>query len=554
MRKAMLSVMLSFMLCLFFGGVFAYSPHYLPGGDNYLSEDNFHLSGGYYTTLEPFLIKPFTEYVIAIPRDYYDNETVGVILDYYDNLEHVDAVLLERGDFLLHASSEVFTCVFTTLSGANYLSVSIRTEYDYFVITTPPLAGFMLEEGAVYDGYEAYVQGTMLDTQAPFFQSSGTVMSYVDTPISITEIRSALQAYDFIDGDLSADIVLIADGYTENKDTLGEYQATFAVTDSSDNSTEITIRIFVVDCVPPVFTPIGTIKAVYPSVYSVEAILGMLSASDNYDGDLSDAIQLDDDNYTANSAQLGIHEMRFSVTDTSGNHSELIVEIEVVDEASPIIQGATHVIVGYDQVLSALAVKAGLSAIDDHDGNLSEAITLIQDDYTANSRILGDHEMRFAVSDSTGNQTIVIVTISVVDEIGPLLYFDMAVIQIYNDMVLSLGDVAMLLRASGEIDPAKDHKLYVSFDSYSRHSFVPGVYHLSLRIEDEAGFSQEKTIAIKVIPRTEAMFLEAVISEETTRPLWTQKHSLMLICGLGALTLVTNLGWAFFLYKKKPLS
>ena len=554
MRKIALIAIILLGVVLNIKEVLAYSPHYLPGGDNYLSEDNFVLDGDYFVSLEPFLVKPFTEYMLTISRSYFENENVEVIIEMYDNLELVDTLVLDDTDFESCSGYNAFFHVFMTDSYTNYLALKFYTDRSYFTGQPPYLVDFMLEEDLLYDGYEAYVEGSLIDVSAPYFQNAGTVISYVDTPISITEIKNALNAYDAIDGDVSDEIVLINDDYTPNAGVLGEYTATFKVADSSANETEIIVDIIVVDAVAPVFSEQETIKAVYPSSYGAEAIRAMLSASDNYDGDISSTITLVSDNYTPNASLIGIYEMVFRAEDTSGNQTDIIVNVEVVDETSPIITGTDTISVGYDYIILPVLVKQGLSVIDDYDGDLSSSLVLIYDDYSENSQIIGNHEMRFSISDSSGNETIKTVTINVIDEVGPLVYFNMAVIQVYNDMVLSLGDVAALLKATGELDLMETSRFFVDYDSYTAHSSTPGVYHLALRIESDSKPPYEKELEIRVIERNAELVVLRGENNEDAESFWDRFGKKSMIYGLSGLLLVSNGVWVFFLKKKRPLS
>lgn len=551
MRKT--TVIVVFIICLFLcsNEVKAYSPHYLPGGDNYLSEDNFHLEGEYFLSIESFLVKPFTEYILSISRSYYENENVEVIIELYNNLELNDTINLSFDDFSSLSDYNAFYHVFSTDSDTNYMAIKFHTDRGYFSSGSPKLQDFMLEEGSSYDGYEEYLEGSLIDITAPYFQNAGTVISYVDTPISINEIKSALNAYDAIDGDVSAAITLVSDNYTPNASTLGEYDATFAVSDSSGNETEIVIQIVVVDAVKPVFSPQETIKAVYPSAYSPEAIRMMLSASDNYDGDISMDIELVSDEYTPNKNQIGVYEMVFGVEDSSGNWTETTINVEVVDETAPIITGTDSISVGYDYLIVPTIVKQGLSVIDDYDGDLSDSLSLVFDDYTENSGTLGNHQMRFSVTDSSGNESTKTVTITVIDEIGPLVYFDMAVIQVYNDMVLSLGDVAVLLKATGELSTVEKYRFYVNYDSYTGHASIPGIYHLLLNIEPESQPAYEKNFEIRVINRTAKLIIDNPKPGIVDDSFWAKLKKAAPICSLSVLLVLSNAIWLILTKKKR---
>ncbi len=549
MKKNLFAAILVAVIAICFtNNVFAYSPHYLPGGDNYLSEDNFEISGDYFVSSEPFLVKPYTDYTLTFTRDY---ETQGpvIYMEAYENGTLTDEYEYTYLSFEYDETYEVFHIFFKTESNTNYLS--LRFPYAPF-FTTFGMNGFMLEEGTTYDGYEAYIEGNLMDTTSPYFQSAGTVISYVDTPISVGEIQSALKAYDAIDGDVSSSIIVTEDNYTASCFVLGTYTIIFAVADSSGNLSNIEVNVQVVDAVNPMFTDIGLIKAVYPNSYSLENIIAMLSASDNYDGDISSYIVLETDGYSANDQILGIYEMEYSVTDSSGNTAEYIVQIEVVDEDCPLFSGTTSIVIGYDSIISAAQVKSGLSVTDNYDLSSSLSIELLSDSYTNNHDILGNYEMVFEVYDSTGNRTEQVVNLSVVDEIGPVVYFDCSIIQVYNDTVLSLGDIAYLLSKTNEINAFENYNVIVLYDSYSRHASTPGTYHLSLEFMGDSGQILTKNFQIRVNERPIDYYYEALdVGEITMISFWNNYKWYLLSGGLTGMLFISNLFVIIFMKKKK---
>ena len=71
MKKTIFAIIL--VLSLLFVStisVSAYSPHYLPGGKNYISSDNVRKVGSNISTINPLLVKPYTEYTFSVSRDY----------------------------------------------------------------------------------------------------------------------------------------------------------------------------------------------------------------------------------------------------------------------------------------------------------------------------------------------------------------------------------------------------------------------------------------------------------------------------------------------------
>ena len=396
------------------------------------------------------------------------------------------------------------------------------------------------------------VEGTIIDTTSPYFVGSDTIVSYFDQPITLAEIQSSLTAYDDIDGNLTSNITVKSDNYTGNSDTLGTYQIVFSVSDNSSNTTELTVNVEVVDILPPVFSDIGKIFAVFPNTYSVTDVKAMLSASDHYDGDISDSITYMSDNYIENSEVVGEYQMTFVVTDSSGNSTEYVQIIEVIDDQSPVISGSESINIGYNQLLTTDIVKNGLSVVDNYDDSQDLEIVLENDTYSSNSNLLGQYEMEFSVTDSSGNKSYKTVVINVVDEIGPIVYFDTSIIQIYSDTIMSLPDFAKLMFHTNELDPTKYYFITTRLDTYSKHYNIPGTYHMHIDFEDENGEITKREFRIEVIDRNyDYIYVPQPVLE---KPITGIHSRLLYVLGSSSLLMSSSFGLLTYqLLKRKKI-
>jgi len=540
----------SLMLVYSMNEVLAYSADCLPGGKNYLTEDNFSTDGIHYAVIEPFLVKPYTEYTLTVPKQYLDEPYAWITLVFLDNGSFVDDFGIYMGNMVYYNDGleEWYTYTFTTSSDTNYLDLMFDDTGGYF--TEYGFYGFQMEEGNGFTGYEAYIEGVLYDVSAPYFQDYGTVISYYDAPITIEEIQSALVAYDDIDGDVTGNISLISDGYTPNLAVIGSYEVVFEVSDASMNTSQIVVEIELIDALKPVFSDIGTVTAVFPNVYTPSDILAMLFASDNYDGDISANIELVSDSYTSFADIVGTYQMEFSVTDSSGNTTNYIQDIEVVDDEGPVISGITSVVVGYNTTITDSEIMLNLACMDNYDNSESLGLVLVTDNYTNYHNQLGSYSMVFSVTDSSGNITFQTVQIQVVDEIGPVVYFDSSIIQTYNDTVLALPDFMLLLTNANEVDGSIDYQVSMLYDSYTRNAATPGVYHVTLKYQTTDGESFEKTLEIRVVEKDpDYIYIPATNPEENSTAL-SQIKQYFVTGAVTLLLLVSNIVWVV-VFKKK---
>lgn len=502
MKKRIFLINFIFILVLLnFVNVKAYSPHYLPGGKNYISEDNLIQSDTRIASVNPILVKPFTEYTFSVPRAYAELDFFSINLTYLENDDYITEYSgsANNGDsevLVFDTNLEVWFLSFITPANGNYLEFM----FDDNRIVQEGFEGIQLEEGSMPTAYEPYIEGSVIDTQSPYFMGSGTIISYFDQPITIAEIQSTLTAYDDIDGDLTANITVEEENYSMNMDKVGSYSITFKVTDNSNNSTTTIISVEVVDILPPIITGLDKVKAVYPNVYTPEDIKNMLTASDNYDDLSVSDIEIVSDDYTGNNHIIGDYDITFKLADSSGNETIYVQQIEVVDEIAPIFSGNTNYQVSYSNQLNINTIKSSLTVIDDYDETGLE-IVLDSDNYSSSSHVLGNYELLFSCTDTSGNKTTQIVNINVVDEIGPLIYLDSSIIQTYSDTVLGLEDFVNLLTSTNELDNNQPYFVTIRYDSYSKNADKPGSYHLYLDFEDGYGKVTSKDFQIKVIDR-----------------------------------------------------
>jgi hypothetical protein len=476
----------------------AYSPHFLPGGKNYLSVDNFQYASGRLSAIEPFLVKPYTFYTLTIPRWYAENAGGSEVeAIFYCDDEEMDTVSWDPfEDFAAAGGTNFWYVTFQTPADVNYLSFSFEDGRD--PLSVAAISEMQLEEGTTFSGWEAYVPGTVTDVNGPYFLGNPVVLSDVDDPLTLEEIQAGIRAFDAIDGEVTEDIEPINDQYSGNRQILGNYTILFRVADRSSNFTEFTMTVKVIDVNPPQITGPGTVLVPHPQTKSLAELKAMLSASDQHEGSVSSTLTVVSDGYSDHSATVGDYEVIFEARDSSGNRSTYSLLVSVVDQAEPVFSGISELTIGYDQRLSAEDVRSFLQAQDGYDGDLTSQIVLISDGYSSHLHQVGQYLLVFAVTDSAGNTAQKTVCVRIVDLIGPILYFDSSVIRIYNTSVLTLTDFTTLLVRADELERDTPYAVDVRFDSYSSHASIPGTYHLTVDFRHPDGSVLTKSLQIVV--------------------------------------------------------
>lgn len=128
-------------------------------------------------------------------------------------------------------------------------------------------------------------------------------------------------SFDNYDGDLTSKVVV--SGTVDTK-KLGTYKIKYSVTDSSSNQTSKVRVVKVVDNKSPVISLSGS-KTMTLDLNENYYEPGY-SARDNYDGDITSNVYVSG---KVNTSKVGVYEITYSVTDSSGNYSYVSRVIQV---------------------------------------------------------------------------------------------------------------------------------------------------------------------------------------------------------------------------------
>jgi len=262
-------------------------------------------------------------------------------------------------------------------------------------------------DGPDVGAYEA--QGGAVDTTPPVITLSGPGTLTLEVGSGFTDPGAT--AYDETDGDLTGEIIV-----DSNVDvlTLGTYTVTYDVSDAAGNAAAQVVRtVHVVDTTAPVITRLGDAEV------SIEAGSAYTdpgaTASDNYDGDLTSAIVVDND---VDAAEPGVYTVTYDVADSSGNAATQVVRtVYVVDTATPVITLLGPATVTLE--VGSAFTDPGATAYDATDGDLTGAIVVGSN---VNVLALGAYAVTYNVTDSSGNAAAQVVrTVHVVDTTAPAI-------------------------------------------------------------------------------------------------------------------------------------
>jgi hypothetical protein len=261
-------------------------------------------------------------------------------------------------------------------------------------------------------GSESLSQGKITivaDTTVPVITLLGDATVTIEVGSDYTD--DGATASDNYDGDITDDIVVVNPVDT---DVVGTYTITYNVSDAAGNAaTEVTRTVNVVDTTVPVITLLGdaTVTIEVGSDYTDAGA----TASDNYDGDITDDIVVVN---PVDTDVVGTYTITYNVSDAAGNAAtEVTRTVNVVDTTVPVItllgDATVTIEVGSDYT------DAGATASDNYDGDITDDIVVVN---PVDTDVVGTYTITYNVSDAAGNAaTEVTRTVNVVDTTVPVI-------------------------------------------------------------------------------------------------------------------------------------
>lgn len=337
----------------------------------------------------------------------------------YDTSSSVFIYDAEGDEFGVFGSSFLFS---TTEMSASYQSDSGGWELSYlsggsYVTYPSDVSSFTVDGSTVtintnsgditMNMFEVSVYVAAVDNPPIISGNASPVqISYTQT-FSAYDFKRTLSVTDDYDSFSWLDVVINSDGYTANKTNLGTYSIIYTVTDSSWNTGTFTKQIEVIDDIPPMFSGPSTITKPTSSILSVNDIKSDLVASDDKDGNRTNYIVVNEDNYTGHGDQVGSYTITFEVNDTKGNAATHTVTVNVVDDIPSVwyVKDGASIVLAQGMVLDRTQIISLLEATGQISISATSEITFFQDEYSGNENTPGVYMMGFDFEDASGNDS-----------------------------------------------------------------------------------------------------------------------------------------------------
>jgi len=321
------------------------------------------------------------------------------------------------------------------------------------------------------------------DSEAPTITGNDAITYTIGN--DVPDLEDLYTASDDTDGDVTASLVI--DDADVDFTKAGTYEVTITVSDASGNETIKTVTITVLDeTVAPVIS--GLKNLVVEQGETDTDYLDGVSALDNVDGDLTSAIVVDDS--AVNYDVIGVYRVNYTVTDAAGNTATERINVTVSYETvAPVLSGWTDLEIGLNDPMPDFL--EGVTAVDNYDGDISSEIEVNYGNIDTSA--LGTHQITYEITDAAGNTTTQTVTLSVVDNVAPL-------IEGYRDLTFRVFDSPNFLWSGITVTDNVDGDLLseIEIDASLVDMNVLGTYDLTYSVTDSAGNTASVTVEVTV--------------------------------------------------------
>lgn len=183
----------------------------------------------------------------------------------------------------------------------------------------------------------------------------------------------------------------------------------------------------------------------------------------------------------------------------TGDLGIVIENIVYADNERPAISGQETFVTSVADARPISFFQAYLSAYDERDGDLTDDIYIITDNYTPNKSTLGNYQVTFGVSDEAGNLATLIVNITVADVTKPIITGNSSDIEMSYTQTWNISAFRSTLAVTDNYDVMTNSDITVKSDNYTANKTVLGTYEVVFTATDNSGNEGTFIKRIKVI-------------------------------------------------------
>ena len=346
-------------------------------------------------------------------------------------------------------------------------------------------------------------QIVVVDETIPVITLVADLATEFDQGATAPDWKTYITATDDVDGVIAITDTMVDDANVDMS-TVGTFDVSFTVPDSSGNFASVYITITILDITAPVITEVAALLIEFESGATAPDWKTYITALDDIDGNITitDAMV---DTTNVDMDTVGTFDIVFTVEDVAGNSSTTtititIIEAVVIDVTDPIITEVAALATEFEYGSTAPDWKTYVTASDNADGSITITDAMV-DTSNVDMDTVGTFDIVFTVEDVAGNSATTTITITIVDTAAP---------------VLTLVGALPVEFAEGTVEP--DWTVYVTADDDYDGVIVitvamidvstvdmntPGTFDLIYTVTDTAGNTSTETITMTITETAE---------------------------------------------------
>ena len=225
---------------------------------------------------------------------------------------------------------------------------------------------------------------------------------------------------------------------------------------------------------------------------------------DHHDGDLTE-IEISSGG-SESDAWLVLDWQNMTVSLNADPGIYFILRATIIEDLRPAISGQETFATKVDEARPVEYFIGFLKAIDEIDGDISEDIYIVTDNYTPNKSVLGTHAVTVGVEDSSGNVSEFTFKVSVVDIDAPIITGNATAVSIGYKETYNIANFKSTLTVTDNYDTLSASDITIKSDNYTTNKTKLGTWNVVFEVSDSSGNTSTFTKPIKVIDNVAPVF------------------------------------------------
>lgn len=156
----------------------------------------------------------------------------------------------------------------------------------------------------------------------------------------------------------------------------------------------------------------------------------------------------------------------------------------IEDRLAPVFKGyKEEYITNIDNPIPIETLLKSITAFDETDGDITNKIQIIYENYTNNIKNIGKYTIILSVSDQLNNKATLTIHIEIKDTNPPTINGKVDYISLLSNP-LNISEIKNTIEVKDNYNKNLEKELYICEDNYTQNKNKPGIYHLFFCVSD----------------------------------------------------------------------